>query len=71
MIRWRKRQKEFRNMQKKGLSDIVSLQDQMKNTLKEKYEQEIKDLQDKYDSMTDADTDYLDSLEDAIEKEKN
>lgn len=66
-----KRQKEFQELQKKALQNVVSLQEEMMNTLKDKYQQEIDDLQDKYTAMEDADNDYLDALEDAIQKQRD
>lgn len=64
------RQKEFNEMYKKSLQDMVNLQDEMANALKEKYQKEIDDVTDKYSAMKEADDSYLDALEKAIEKER-
>jgi len=42
----------------------------MKNTLKEKYEQEIEDVENKYKAMEEADNEYVDALEEAIKKQR-
>lgn len=65
-----KREKEFLEMRKKSLQDMSSLETDMMNTLKEKYEQEIKDVEAKYSAMEEADNDYLDALSEAIEKQR-
>ena len=64
------RQKQFNELYKNSLTEMVNLQDKMKNTLKEKYSQEIDDLESKYSAMEDADNEYLDALEEAMEKER-
>lgn len=64
------RQKEFKELYKNSLQDMVDLQEKMKDTLKEKYEQEISDLENKYQAMEEADNDYVDELEKAIEKQR-
>lgn len=67
----RKRQEEAEQMRKEAADKMVSIENDMKNALKEKYQEEIDDLQNKYDAMTDADNDYLSALEDAIKKERD
>lgn len=64
------RQKEFKELYKNSLQGIVDLQEKMKDTLKEKYDQEISDLENKYQAMEKADNDYVDELEKAIEKQR-
>ena len=64
------RQKEFKELYKNSLQGMVDLQEKMKDTLKEKYEQEISDLENKYQAMEEADNDYVDELEKAIEKQR-
>ena len=66
----RSKQKEMLDYKKTINKNYVSLEDNMKNALKEKYQQEIDDLQAKYDAMESADSDYLDSLEEAINKQR-
>lgn len=64
------RQKEFKELYKNSLQGMVDLQEKMKDTLKEKYDQEISDLENKYQAMEEADNDYVDELEKAIEKQR-
>lgn len=64
------RQKEFKELYKNSLQGMVDLQEKMKDTLKEKYDQEISDLENKYQAMEKADNDYVDELEKAIEKQR-
>ena len=68
--RERKRRKEFYEFQKQSLTDMTDLEEKMKNTLKEKYEQEIKDIEAKYSAMEEADNEYVDALSEAIEKQR-
>lgn len=66
-----KRQKEFNQLYKNALKNMVDLQEEMKNALKEKYEQEIEDVENKYQAMEDADNEYVDALEAAIQKQRD
>lgn len=63
--------KEVQQMQKNALGKIVALEDTVKNVLKDKYNEEVNDLKDKYKSMEDANDEYLDALEEAIKKERD
>lgn len=65
-----KRQKEFNELYKNSLQGMVDLEEKMQNTLKEKYENEISDIENKYKAMEEADNDYVDELEKAIEKQR-
>lgn len=64
------RQKEFNTLYKNALSGMVDLEQKMLTTLKEKYQTEIDNLQNKYSAMEEADNDYVDELEKAIEKQR-
>lgn len=66
----RKKQQEVLQYKKEINNKYVSLEDNMKNALKEKYQQEIDDLKAKYEAMETADSDYLQSLEEAINKQR-
>lgn len=62
--------KEYQEIQKNALQNVVNLEEEMKNALKEKYEQEIQDIEDKYKAMEEADNEYIDALSDAINKQR-
>lgn len=64
-------EKEFRESRQKALQSYVSLEKEVIETLREQYEKEVNDLKDKYDAMSTADEDYLNSLEKAINKERD
>lgn len=64
------RQKEFNEVYKKSLQGMVDLEEEMKNTLKEKYDDEISNIENKYSAMEEADNEYVDELEKAIEKQR-
>lgn len=64
------REKEFLELRKKALDDYVSLEDQVVNTLKEKYEEEIENAENKYQALEEADNAYLEALEDALKKQR-
>lgn len=66
----KKREKEIRDIRKKGLEAEVNLEQKVADVLKEKYQEEVDDLKDKYDAMKDADDKYLDALEDSINKQR-
>jgi hypothetical protein len=42
----------------------------MKNALKEKYEQEIEDIENKHKAMEEADNDYVSALEESIKRQR-
>ena len=61
---------EFLEQQKKARDEYINLQDQMMDVLREKYQQEIDDLQNKYDAMNEADDKYLESLQKNLDKQR-
>ena len=54
----------------KEMKEMVDLEEEMKNTLKEKYDDEISNIENKYSAMEEADNEYVDELEKAIEKQR-
>ena len=65
-----KLRKQFEEDQKKALQNYVNMEKEVVNSLKEQYEKEVNDLKEKNEAMKDADDDYLDALEKAIDKER-
>ena len=61
---------EFLEQQKKARDEYINLQDQMIDVLREKYQQEIDDLQNKYDAMNEADNKYLESLQKNLDRQR-
>lgn len=61
---------EFLEQQRKARDEYISLQDQMIDVLREKYQQEIDDLQNKYDAMNEADNKYLESLQKNLDRQR-
>lgn len=61
---------EFLEQQRKARDEYISLQDQMMDVLREKYQQEIDDLQNKYDTMNEADNKYLESLQKNLDRQR-
>lgn len=62
--------KEMKERRKSALSDMVNLQKDTAEILKESYEKEIEDVKEKYDAIKEADDEYLDALQDAIDKQR-
>lgn len=67
----KKVQKEVEKMQKDSLKNIISLEDDVIKVLKDKYQEEINLNREKNKAMEDANKEYLESLEDAIKKERD
>ena len=63
--------KQFEEDQKKALQNYVSMEKEVIETLKEQYEKQVDDLKDRNEAMKDADDDYLNALEKAINKERD
>ena len=66
----RKLLKERQEIHKANLQAEVSIQEKIAEVLKEKYEEQVEDLKDKYDAMKDADDDYLKALQASIDKQR-
>lgn len=66
----RKTEKETQDLRSELIKKYTSLEDTLANTLKEFYDKEVNQLKDKYDSMKEADDDYISALEDAINKQR-
>lgn len=65
------REKEIEEMHEQAIDNRVSLEDKVQEILKEKYEEEISDVEEKYSAMEEANDEYLDALEDALQKERD
>lgn len=66
----RKEQKEFLEYQRKVRDNYLSIEDEVVKKLEEYYKQQIDDKKDMYDALSEADNDYLNALEKAINKQK-
>lgn len=62
--------KDMKERRKSALSDMVNLQKDTAEILKESYEKEIEDVKEKYDAIKEADDEYLDALQEAIDKQR-
>ena len=61
---------EWLEWKKQVRDDYIDLQQKMMDVLREKYQQEIDDLQNKYDAMEEADSKYLEALQKNIDKQR-
>ena len=66
----KQKEKEIRDMRKNALQRRVNLEKEVADVLKKQAEDEVKTQKDKYDALKDADDDYLNALEEAINKER-
>lgn len=66
----RKEQKEFVEYQRKIRDQYLSIEDEIVKKLEEYYKQQIEDKKNMYDALSEADSDYLNALEKAINKQK-
>lgn len=66
----KKKEQELKEFQSKARQDYLNVVNKVAEVLKAKYEEEIKDVQDKYTAIKEADQDYLDALEDAVNKQR-
>lgn len=66
----KKEEKELREYRKTALNAYVTMENSVRDALKEAYEKEVEDVKTKYDQIKEADDDYLDALEDAINKQR-
>ena len=65
-----KKEKEFFEVQKNIREKYINLEQEVINTLKEKYEEEIQNNEDKNKALEEADNKYLEALKNNIEKQK-
>lgn len=63
-------EKEREERQEESLRNFVAIQDDIISILKEKAKEEIDATKDKYEALEEADNDYLDALEEAIDKQR-
>lgn len=66
----KQKEKEIRDMRKNALQRRINLEKEVADVLKKQAEDEVKTQKDKYDALKDADDDYLNALEQAINKER-
>ena len=66
----KQKEKELRDMRKDALKRRVDLENQVVEALKAKAQEEVDIQKDKYDALKEADNDYLNALEDAINKQR-
>lgn len=62
--------KEREEIHKANLQAEVSIQEKVAEVLKEKYQEQVENLKDKYDAMKEADNEYLEALQDSIDKQR-
>lgn len=60
----------FLDMQKEFLDSRVSMEEKVIDILKEQMQEEIDQVNEKYEAIEEADNNYLDALEDAIKKQR-
>lgn len=66
----RKIEKELQQQRIEAVKNYASMEKTIADALKAQYEEQVNDLKDKYEAMKDADDDYLDALQDAIDKQR-
>lgn len=64
------KEKELRDFQKSARDNYIKLEQKVIDTLKEKYEEEIKNNEDKNKALEEADNAYLDALKKNIDKQR-
>ena len=65
------REKEIDEMHEQAIDNRVSLEERVQDILKQKYEEEVSDVEEKYSAMEEANDEYLSALEDALQKERD
>lgn len=65
------REKEIEEMHEQAIDNRVSLEERVQDILKQKYEEEVSDVEEKYSAMEEANDEYLSALEDALQKERD
>ena len=63
-------EKEKQEQRQQTLKDFVAIQEDVISILKEKAQEEIDVTKEKYDALEEADNNYLDALQEAIDKQK-
>ena len=66
----RKAEKELQDERDAARQKYVKMEQEIADALKQQYQDEVDELKNKYDSMKDADDDYLDALQEAIDKQR-
>lgn len=67
----RKLDKERQQFEKDALKEYVDLQKEVIDVLKSQAEEEVTVTKDKYDALKEADNEYIDALEEAIQKQRD
>lgn len=62
--------KQYKEKVQQLYKDYVSLESNIADVLKKQAEEEVNTTKDKYDKLKEADDDYLDALEDAIDRQR-
>lgn len=62
--------RQYQDKLKELYKNYVSLEDNIAEVLKKQAEEEVNTQKDKYDKLKEADNDYLDALQDAIDKQR-
>lgn len=65
------KEKEIDEMHEQAIDNRVSLEERVQDILKQKYEEEVSDVEEKYSAMEEANDEYLSALEDALQKERD
>ena len=65
-----KAQKELLEMRKQATATMADFESSIADRLKEQYQKEVDALRNKYDSMKQADDDYVSALQEALEKQR-
>lgn len=63
-------EKEWQEMISEARDEQIAMEDKMREILKEKMQEEVDALNDKYAAMEEADSNYVDALQEAIDKQR-
>lgn len=61
---------ELLNYHKEAIKNYGAMEEEIADILKAQYEEEVENLKNKYDSMKEADDDYINALQEAIDKQR-
>lgn len=65
-----KLEKEVADRRKNAIKNYAAMETELAEVLKAEYQKEVDDLKNKYDAMKEADDDYVNALQEAIEKQR-
>ena len=66
----RKAEEEIQERREEALKNYGNMEKELADALKDQYKNEVDELKDKYSAMKDADDDYVQALEEAINKQR-